>query len=420
MEGSTDAGRIERDLEQTRSRIDSTIDALQQKLSPGEMVDQAMTYFKEGGGVDFSRNLARSVRDNPVPVALIGIGLGWLMVTGSRRGNSGAATDRWQEPDMYGRRNFGGGDAYRRSAAGELPNEPAYRSTPYAAAAYDDLATKAHEAGARVDRMTGEADEDYHDRVYAAKGTVVGITRQVGEAAASFRQRVEQAIASAAERVRQMSHEVGSMASDAASSAGSLAGDLGERGQAGLRSMYGYGHAAAAGMREGADYAIAQARDMGSRTTSFVQDQPLVIGALGLAVGAALGILLPASRYERRVLGDVRQDLRDGAGELVRDVQHRVARVAETVIDTAQEAARREGFDQAASPSGLAAAARDRVADAAGRARNVVEETAAAGREALKRELSGTEPKQGESGRAPSVAGQQTQRVEQGNSSPAT
>ena len=37
-----------------------------------------MTYFKEGGGVDFSRNLARSVRDNPVPVALISIGLGWL------------------------------------------------------------------------------------------------------------------------------------------------------------------------------------------------------------------------------------------------------------------------------------------------------------------------------------------------------
>ena len=38
MEGSADTGRIERDLEETRSRIDSTIDALQQKLSPGEMV----------------------------------------------------------------------------------------------------------------------------------------------------------------------------------------------------------------------------------------------------------------------------------------------------------------------------------------------------------------------------------------------
>ena len=31
---------------------------------------------------------------NPMPVALIGVGLGWLMVSGSRRANGGGRTDR--------------------------------------------------------------------------------------------------------------------------------------------------------------------------------------------------------------------------------------------------------------------------------------------------------------------------------------
>jgi len=418
MEGSADTGRIERDLEDTRSRIDSTIDALQQKLSPGEMVDQAMTYFKEGGGVDFSRNLARSVRDNPVPVALIGIGVGWLMLSGSRSGRGRSEDWRRHEHDFYGRRDARG-DIYGRSAAGLSSDADVYGSTPYAAAAYDDLATKAHEAGSRVERTTDESEEDYHDRVYAAKGTVVGITRQVGEAAATFRDRVEQAITGAAERVRQMGRQVGAMAGEAASSAGAIAGGVSDRGQSGLRTVYGYGTSAASGVREGADYAVSQARDIGSRTAGYVQDQPLLLGALGLAVGAALGILLPASRYERQMIGNVRHELRGSAGEMVRDVQHRAARVAEAVLDTAQEAAKREGFDQVTSPGGLAAAARERVADAAGRARHVVEESAAAGREALKRELAANDEQQPEDQAQdiPSVPGQR-RGTEQGNGHP--
>ena len=57
-------------------------------------------------------------------------------------------------------------------------------------------------------------------------------------------------------------------------------------------------------------------------------------------------------------------------------------------MESAQEASRREGLVGADGPK-LASATRERVADVAGRARNVVEETAAAGREAVKRELTG-------------------------------
>ena len=37
---------IERDLARTRSRLDATLDELQQKLSPGELMSQAVTYIK--------------------------------------------------------------------------------------------------------------------------------------------------------------------------------------------------------------------------------------------------------------------------------------------------------------------------------------------------------------------------------------
>ena len=67
-----------------------------------------------------------------------------------------------------------------------------------------------------------------------------------------------------------------------------------------------------------------------------------------------------------------------------------MVRVGETVLETAQEASRREGLMGADGPK-LASATRDRVADVAGRARNVVEETAAAGREAVNRELTGSD-----------------------------
>ena len=140
----------------------------------------------------------------------------------------------------------------------------------------------------------------------------------------------------------------------------------------------------------GADYAMSQTREMGSRTATYLQDQPLLLGALGIALGAGLGLLLPASRYEREVVADMRRGLLDQADEAVRDVQFRAARVAESVINTAQATTQREGLS-GVTPHGLAAAAREQVADTAGRFRDVVEESAAAGREAVARELR-TEP----------------------------
>jgi Protein of unknown function (DUF3618) len=77
-------GGIERDLAQTRSRLAATIDTLERRLSPGAVVDQAIASVKETGGGELGRNLMLTVRDHPIPVVLIGIGIAWLMLSGRR------------------------------------------------------------------------------------------------------------------------------------------------------------------------------------------------------------------------------------------------------------------------------------------------------------------------------------------------
>ena len=49
-------------------------------------------------------------------------------------------------------------------------------------------------------------------------------------------------------------------------------------------------------MRDRADGAVDQVRDMGSRTVDYVQEQPLLLGAMGITVGAVIGMLVPSTR----------------------------------------------------------------------------------------------------------------------------
>ena len=76
-----DPAMIERDLQVTRSRLGSEISELASRLSPGEIMNEVLGYLKTQQGIDFSRNLARSIRERPIPVALMGVGLAWLMAS---------------------------------------------------------------------------------------------------------------------------------------------------------------------------------------------------------------------------------------------------------------------------------------------------------------------------------------------------
>ncbi|WP_424813170.1 DUF3618 domain-containing protein [Roseococcus sp. YIM B11640] len=87
---STDPGNrspadIEDDVERSRAEVSGTLGALREKLAPGqimdEVIDRVAEYARGTGGMTFARNLGGAVRDNPLPVLLIGAGIGWLMLS---------------------------------------------------------------------------------------------------------------------------------------------------------------------------------------------------------------------------------------------------------------------------------------------------------------------------------------------------
>jgi hypothetical protein len=69
---------MEQEINSTRERIGRTVEELEQRLSPGQLVDQALGYARDHGG-DFASNVASSIRRNPLPMIVTGLGILWLI-----------------------------------------------------------------------------------------------------------------------------------------------------------------------------------------------------------------------------------------------------------------------------------------------------------------------------------------------------
>lgn len=71
--------QIQREADEVRADMEHTVDDLVNQLSPGELINQAMTMFRGSGNSNFVQNLSTQVQNNPVPAILAGVGLTWLM-----------------------------------------------------------------------------------------------------------------------------------------------------------------------------------------------------------------------------------------------------------------------------------------------------------------------------------------------------
>lgn len=97
---------IEREVEATRGDLDRTVEALKDRMTPGQLVDEVMDAM--GGPVqEMASNLGAQIRENPLPLALIGAGVAWLIFG---RGRSYDEPRSWRssrrdydfEPDYAG------------------------------------------------------------------------------------------------------------------------------------------------------------------------------------------------------------------------------------------------------------------------------------------------------------------------------
>ena len=85
------------EIERTRADMSETVDAIQERLSPENLKEQAKDRVREatvGRAQEAGSSLVETIRANPLPAALAGIGLGWLLVS-ARRQSSGQ--ERYRE-----------------------------------------------------------------------------------------------------------------------------------------------------------------------------------------------------------------------------------------------------------------------------------------------------------------------------------
>lgn len=93
---STDARtpeEIERDIQQERAQLASSLEALQERFSIEGITRQVADQLRRHGG-EFGQSALESAKSNPVALALTGIGLAWMMASDARRngGGDGAAS----------------------------------------------------------------------------------------------------------------------------------------------------------------------------------------------------------------------------------------------------------------------------------------------------------------------------------------
>ncbi|HEX5421551.1 MAG TPA: DUF3618 domain-containing protein [Gammaproteobacteria bacterium] len=92
--------QLEHEIDVTRSDLEATLEALERRLSPNELFNQALTQVRRHGG-EFAQNLGDSVKQNPLPTLLTSIGIAWLMAANGKP----AASSGYEKGELRRRMN---------------------------------------------------------------------------------------------------------------------------------------------------------------------------------------------------------------------------------------------------------------------------------------------------------------------------
>ena len=186
---------LEREIDAKRASISNLVDSLESRFTPGQLFDQALSYTKGNGG-EFFQNLGTTLKNNPVPTVLTGVGLAWLAMNqnkpfqpGSTSSGSGLGGKVSQVLDQVSQAFSGAGDRLHgaadtardhgqslRSKAGDLSE----RATDSLDATASQLTDKAHDVGQRVQEQASEVKGQFEQLlkeqplVLAAIGIALG------------------------------------------------------------------------------------------------------------------------------------------------------------------------------------------------------------------------------------------------------
>jgi|RhiMethySRZTD1v2_1073278.scaffolds.fasta_scaffold22726_4 hypothetical protein len=287
--------RLERESEQTRARLAQTVEELRTRVSPAALKQEAKDYVRHTGD-EFLHKMERRARENPLQAVAIAAGLAypvWRIVRSIPAPilliGAGLALARPSE-----RRRYGNGQGIR---------EP--------------------DALDQVRDAVSDATEVVKDKARQASDAVQQAASATAEQVGGTAERLQAAVSSGVESARSGIAE----ATDGAQRAMRNAGDETFAALSAARGQ-------AAQVAQGAQSSLLDAIDR----------NPLVVGGIGLFIGALIAAAIPGSRAEDRLMGETSDEIKGRARDLAAEGYETAKAAAGNVYQAAKQAADEQGL----------------------------------------------------------------------------
>jgi len=278
---------IQDTIEQTREQMSETIGELQERLSPAHIKAQIreatigkvenMAQRASDTMYEARQSVVSTVTSNPVPAALVGIGLAWLWMNRRNGGSSyedtarrwryrGGGYDRGYDryPDeSYRRFDEGGMSSYDRDE--QSGSSLASKAKDAVSGASDKISGAVAQASDKVSGLAGQASDK-----------ISGMVGQAREATNQFAARTKDRMSGMVDQAQQTADRVKTSAQN-------------------------------------------QAQMAQNRFNRSMDENPLAVGAIALAVGTAIGLAIPQTRKENEWMGEARDNLFDTAQSAVQN-----------------------------------------------------------------------------------------------------
>lgn len=370
----SDSGRIRAGIDHTRRDIDETIVALQEKLSPERLMNRFLDSLKGTPGHG-SKRLMEIIRDNPVPAALVGAGIGWLVM------EKAGVFDRYAHRKGVEVGRHREGEWLAPGATYYPPGTQPPSPQPYGGV----------EHAQRGPGVVSRAASAVSGAFGAVRSTASGLAHGARTTYSTARETLSSAGGTARETMSSARERMGDARVRVREGASHLSERAQHMGHRARESAAHYGHAA----RENAAYAR-------EKVAETYDDYPLAMAGLAVAGGLILGMLLPPTRREDELMGDVRDDILDRA----KGTGHELYESGQRVASAAVEAARSEAEAEDLTPNTVMRSAR-----------RVVERATEAAKDEAKHEGDRIKEKVGIQG-GPQATGGQGQQQQQRQGSP--
>lgn len=318
------SAELQREIDMQRVRVENTIDQIQEKLSPGQLVDELLAYTKGGGG-EFISSLQRNVTANPLPVALLGVSLAWLMAkpAGSTEAST-ARSDREWDDSINARRGYTTGDDFDE-----------YEEYPVTVISGESLQRLGHTSDEHGNMYSEFADDA--GRKFKALSDASG--RRAGHFVDEAGNRFKGFTNGAGNRIEQFRDEAGSLLDEATGWASHTWQKVREKTQDVRDAIEGQSKVGRDRAAQAGDAVRSQVDSLNQTILNQFRDQPLVGGALAFALGAALGSTLPHTPQEDALMGEAADALKTKVGETASEVYEEGKEKAADLYSTAADKA---------------------------------------------------------------------------------